>query len=69
VSCVSVARGFIVSCDLLQSSSNVEVLQHSLEHGEGGLRLIEWYFVTCLVDTEEADCELVSIIDTTGSRC
>jgi hypothetical protein len=53
---VGVTRGLIVSCDLLKSSSDIKVLQYSLEHSERGLGLVERYFVTSLVNPKEADC-------------
>lgn len=60
MSCSCITRGLEVGSDLLESSTDVKVLQYSLEHSKRSLRLVEWHFVAGLVDAKEADCEDVS---------
>ena len=60
VSCVGAARSAQFGCDLLGAVGEVERGESALEHGQRRLGLVEGYFVACLVDAEEADCEIVS---------
>lgn len=61
VSCVGTTGSAQLGCDLLGTVGKVQRSESALEHGKRCLGLVEGHFVACLVNAEEADCEIVSI--------
>ena len=53
---MGVTLGAELSRQLLGAVGEVETGESALEHGQGGLGLVEGDFVAGFVDAEEADC-------------
>ena len=56
------AIGYIIGCDLLGAGSYVEHVDRAIEDGEGRKWLIEWNFMSRLVDASEREVAVLSCL-------